>query len=404
MSRSPFDEEKEVHDMTDRMLAQLRPAALDELTEDAYQRRRAADLHRAFETPREPAARRVVRRPMLLITGTAAAAAGLAAAVIIVPSLGGGGQTAVPGPGATSRAPAETTESTGTTTIDARGFLLAAAETAAKEPATTGRWWYTRDRTFQRLSVDPVASEKELRKQVRERGPDKIDKQEILEKSKLPYAAFITSTDELWRARAQGDANRSTRRNDPKVTFGSPADEEKWKAAGSPKLVENTKPRTYDAPERVLSIANPALNMRNVDELPTSPEALERKLRGLFDARPQSSGSEDFAGYLWQTGVDLLSAPITPGTKAALYRVMADEPGITAEGTATDSMGRTGAVLTVLGPDDRDRPDKIRYRLLIDPETADLLQYEVIEVDDDSPLLRVTLQEAGWVNKLGKRP
>ncbi|MGW0594651.1 hypothetical protein [Streptosporangium sp. NPDC002607] len=391
----PYDRKREEQNMSDRIIAELRPAALDELTEDAYGRRRAADLRRAFETPREQVRVRAPRRPLLLVAG--AAAAGLAAAVIIVPGLGDG-KAVAPVPGATSRTPAEPT------TIDARGFLLAAAETAAKAPASSGRWWYTRDRTFQRLHVDPVAYQKEIEKQVKKHGDKNTDKAEILEKTGLPYAAFAEGTDELWRARAQGDTDRSRRTDDAKVTFASSEDEARWKAAGSPKLVQSTGPQSHDGPARVLSIANPGLNMRNVDELPTSAKALERELRGLFEARPKGGGLQDFAGYLWQTGVDLLSAPITPGTKAALFRVMAGEPGITAEGTTTDSMGRSGAVLTVLGPDDRNRPDKIRYRLVIDPENANLLQYEVTEVEDDAPLLRVTLQDAGWVNGPGERP
>lgn len=47
--------------MTDRTFARLKPEGLDELAEDGYRRRRAADLARAFATPRTFAAPQIGR-------------------------------------------------------------------------------------------------------------------------------------------------------------------------------------------------------------------------------------------------------------------------------------------------------------------------------------------------------
>jgi hypothetical protein len=48
--------------------------------------------------------------------------------------------------------------------------------------------------------------------------------------------------------------------------------------------------------------------------------------------------------------------------------------------------------------------ERYEYRLIIDPDSAELLQYEVAEADKPMPLLRVTLEETAWVDRLGERP
>jgi hypothetical protein len=118
-----------------------------------------------------------------------------------------------------------------------------------------------------------------------------------------------------------------------------------WRQAGSPDLrpKHTGNPEDNDDIERVLSISNPTLNMRNVDELPTERKALESRLRQFY--RQQPGVKEDFSVYLWQTSVDLLGAPITPGTREALFRVLAGQRDIVSQGEVTDTAGRAGAAL-----------------------------------------------------------
>ncbi|MFB9877296.1 CU044_5270 family protein [Planobispora siamensis] len=410
--------------MSERTFALLKPGQLDELAEETYRRRRSADLARAFEALPAPARVRRVpergRRPLVLAAG--AAAAGLAAAVIIIPGqLNGAPGGREPGPGVSAGDP----RSGGARPIDAHSILLAAAESAAREPAGSGRYWYTRQRVFQRVdnaesdymvAIKALAAEREEKLKELKGKPDELAaaereferkvgelKRKIGEpkSAALSYTAFLTQTDESWRPRQKGATGRSVSGQDEKITFASSGDEAKWRQAGAPDL-GGSGPRSYDdATERVLSIDNPGLNMRNVGDLPTDREELERKLRQFHKARP-GGAQGDFAVYLWQTGVDLLSAPITPGTKAALFQVMADQPGMTSPGQVTDATGRAGAALTATGSGDDG--ERIEYRLIVDPDSAELLQYEVGEAGTSAPLLRVTLQEAGWVDRLGDRP
>jgi hypothetical protein len=414
--------------MNDRMFARLKPERLDELADATYWRRRETDLARAFHTPREARSSRrfSMSRPKLLAVAVAGTAAALAAAAIVVPRLAGGAEpgTAPAGPSVVAVNPPASAESSGGT-VDGRSFLLAAAESLAAEPATSGRFWYTRERTWQiienqdeyqstlkALIADLRAKEKELKDRPEElkAAREEIEKKIVTLKSskqpytKLPYKVFNVDTREQWRAREKGVRSRSVSNKDTKLEFGSPSDEAKWKEAGSPPLVEQKEQVTEeDMGYRVLSISNPSLTVQNVPQLPTDQDALKRRLKQLFAQRPSGGAEETFASYLWQTGADLLAGPITPGTRAALFRVLADQPELKAQGEVTDSTGRKGVSLETKGPDDAGVPDRITYRMIVDAKTGELLEYEVIE-GRTSLLLRVVFEDMGWVDRLGTRP
>ncbi|WP_431919305.1 CU044_5270 family protein [Nonomuraea jabiensis] len=383
--------------MTDRLFAELKPDGLDELAEDGYRRRRSADLARAFATPR---VKRRSRRPFLLVAS--AAAAGLAAATVVVAS----GETPAP----RTPSPAVAAEP-----VTARSFLLAAASTALREPAESGRYWYVRERTFAKvhnvpgdymaklnalleaqkskeagLKGDPerlAAAKKEFERKVTELKTGGI--------AELPYAAFSADTRETWRPMKAGETGRSVSNQNVEVTFGSPQDEADWRAAGSPELAEK-KPKTYDDDtERILSIDNPSLNLRNLADLPTGEDALRRRLDDLWKRSPNSA-DVDKAGYLWQTAVDLMTAPLKPGTRSALFRVLADQPAVTLEGRTSDALGRTGVALST------PTAHELTVRLVVDERSAELLQYELAE--KGKLLLRVALEDMGWSDQLGRRP
>ncbi|MBB5773398.1 CU044_5270 family protein [Nonomuraea jabiensis] len=383
--------------MTDRLFAGLKPDGLDELAEDGYRRRRSADLARAFATPR---VRRRSRRPFLLVAS--AAAAGLAAATVVVAS----GETPAP------RTPSPAVAAA---PVTARSFLLAAASTALREPAESGRYWYVRERTFAKVHHVPgdytaklnalrkaqkdkeaglkgaperlAAAEKEFEKKVTELKTGGVPE--------LPYAAFSADTRETWRPMKAGETGRSVSNQDVEVTFGSPQDEADWRAAGSPELAEK-KPKTYDdGTERVLSIDNPSLNLHNLADLPTGEDALRRRLDDLWKRSPNSADT-DKAGYLWQTAVDLMTAPLKPGTRSALFRVLADQPAVTLEGRTSDALGRTGVALSTPAA------HELTVRLVVDERSAGLLQYELAE--KGKLLLRVALEDMGWSDELGRRP
>jgi hypothetical protein len=399
-SQAPFQKE-EGDDMPDRMIADLKVAALDELTEEAYRRHRAADLQHVFASVPEPRRSPRFRRPALVVAGTAAAA-GLAASVIIAPQLIQGGRNT---PTGVNRPSAAHPGNFGKP-VDARSFLLAAAKTAAETPVGTGAYWYTRQRTFDKLLHNDYLARKEIAK-LSEEARNRKGKElaQAYDKALLGYVVYKSSIAERWQGKSAKDGSRSVRKDVPELTFASPEDQAKWKADGSPKLFD-TEPAQYDDQntDRFVSISNPSLTMDNLDELPTSAEALERELRVLFKAYTKRMGAGSFDEYVWQTGIDLFSAPTPPKVRAAMFRVMADQPGFTTKGTATDSLGRTGTVLTIVNPPADDAPHGTRSHMIIDPETAEMLQHEIVDAGDGKAMSRVTLEDAGWVNERGERP
>ncbi|SDK47314.1 hypothetical protein [Nonomuraea jiangxiensis] len=383
--------------MTDRLFAELRPGELDDLAEDGYRRRRSADLARAFATPRAP---RRSRRPYLLMAGTAVGTAVTAlAAVAVVVITGEPAQ-------APARPPAAALP------VDARSFLLAAASTALREPAATGRYWYVRERRYMRVQFAPgvyaprvkalVDAQKRTEEQLKG-DPERLAaaqeefrrKVAELNRAELPYRAFAANTRETWRPMRAGEVARTVRNQDVEVTFGSPQDEAAWRADGAPELADRERETQDDAVERAPWMDNPSLNLRNVADLPTGVEELRRRLDDLWRQSPKVSGA-DRAGYLWQTGIDLMTAPLKPGTRAALFRVLADQPVMKLEGRVSDPLGRTGVALSA------PTQHKFRVRLVVDESTAELLQYEL--GSDDEVGLRVTLEDMGWTDSLGDRP
>ncbi|WP_113702079.1 hypothetical protein [Nonomuraea lactucae] len=400
-------------DMNDRMFADLKPMRLDELTDEAYRRRRSDDLARAFHTDHSlrPSRRlSMSRRPFLFVT--AAIGAGLAAAaIVVVPDMV---STSVPGPAASSPSSAQ---SLSTRNVSARSFLLAAAETVAREPAGSGSYWYTRKRAsepvqnamtedgaeFKALHAKFNAKMAELKDkpaELKAAQKEFIDAITKLKEEKLPYKAVVSYTTEHWRAADNDAKDRMNDNQDVKISFATPQEEAKWKEAGSP-MLHDDKPETSEMKTMMpVSLDNPSLTLQTVADLPTDKEGLERRLRSLHAESRKKKGS--FADdYLPQTGLDLMSAPLTPGTRSALFKVLAEQPNFKSNGQVTDGLGRTGVALTYqsTGPE-----GKVDFTMTFDPKTADLLEYSFTNVGKSIPEWKVAFEKMGWAEKAGERP
>jgi hypothetical protein len=394
------------------MFARLEPD-VGETVEQAYERRRSVDLDRALRTPHAFTSLPGTRRTRLLITG-GTVVAGLAAAAVIVPG-------AVSGRAPHGKASVMASGPAAGTAVDARSFLLTAAETAVREPARSGSFWYTRTRTtslirsipsvyqakieaIQRVLTAKIAAAHGDAAAVQRAQRESDEKvRQIKLHSDPPFSATSSETDETWRAWRAGGTNRNLTRPDAEVTFGSAEDEAGWKAMGSPTLVGRKRQTSEDHLDRVLSIGNPSLTIRNVSTLPTDEAKLKSRLEGLYMSRSGARPTDTFATYLWQTGTDLLTAPITPGTRAALFRVLAEQPGLKATSQVGDAVGRRGVAVSLTEPGDESTRGNVAYRMIIDPKTAELLQ---IEVKDQRPvaLLTETFERMGWVDRLGQQP
>ncbi|MEV4471032.1 hypothetical protein [Nonomuraea sp. NPDC049504] len=399
--------------MTDRTFARLKPDKLDELAEDSYERRRGADLARAFADDRRPA-----RRPVFLPAAgaIAAGAAVVATGVLVVtppPAAPPAGTPPLNTPAA-RQVPSGDPEASPATRIDARAFLLAAADTALRERPTSGAYWYVRQRTTsptgywpkefwdgvsklqrqEQAEIDRTGAEDDELIAINEKYNKKLaDLRERVYPDGPPFKAYVVESEERWRPKKAGGTHR-TRRTDREVVFPTPQDEAAWRKEGSPKLLQDRPENVDDTLPRPLSIENMDITMQNVGDLPQSKKALAAQLKAQFKRLPEDG--KEFDLYLWQTTVDLMTAPTTPGTRAAIFRILADQPGIRSAGEVEDAAGREGVGLEV------DGDDGYEFRLVVDENTAELLEYSVAEQGEDTT--KVTFEESGWTDELGERP
>lgn len=378
----------------DDVFRSLKPVALDTRAAEAYARRRPHDLDRvmaaasgesmAGDLTTRPARPRRIRR--VLVAGLAAGA--VAAAGVVVATGGSDGR-------APSRRPPTTRQR-----VDARTFLLASAESVAKSPNRTGACWYTRVR--ETVRYDGAA----LRK-IRSKVPARIRS-----KRRVPDApavtAYISRTQETWTGRDRHD--RTITGIDREVTFPSRAEEAKWKALGSPELESWSAKRSvhdYDFSHIKLTKTQRELSIPSLTGLPSDPAALKKVMRGWYRDQNREARNVDgeptgdsFPMFLFGTAQDLLAGPVPPRAKAALYRLLAEQPGIRYLGTTTDRLGRRGEMIAMTAGGRF--PSDGEIRLVIDPGTGQLLEQR--SGDGAPPALTMTYQTMGWVGHLGDRP
>ncbi|GAA4232900.1 hypothetical protein GCM10022254_34050 [Actinomadura meridiana] len=367
----------------DRVIHDLKPVSADELADAAYARHSDAAMVRARAgRPEARERRRPVRR---LAFATGAVAAVTATAVLATVALSGGDQGAHDG---RAKGPGEVA------TIDARTFLLASAEKVAKEPATHGTCWYTRTRTWQDLAP----------RKPRPGEPISRDPRQT-------FRAQTASSAETWSCTLPGVTRMRFRTRVPldiKVTFPTEEDEKRWRAAGSPPISldggdTTSKPftTTYEQRSHLVNpvIGSHEIEWKNIAKLPATKQSLNSYLRKLWnqDRKGGANGytaPADYGQYVFVSAWDLFMAPTTPGTRAALYRILSDDPSIQVTGRMKDRDGRSGVTVTARGTG---------VRLVIDPSTARLLDY--LEFGDGGTVNEyLAFERQGWVNKIGTTP
>jgi hypothetical protein len=401
---------------SDAVFRALKPEPLDRLAEDGYARNRDRDLARITAVSQESSAIR--RRSVFVfrpVVGAALAACVAAGAVIAVSA---GNDT----PGRREIAAPPVTDFT-----SARSFLLASAQIAEKAPAKTGAFWYTRTRQTMWTS-NYFAETKTNKPPTMVRNPRTgklVPKPGDFKKIDLSSPGSMASTEEAWTGRGSGA--RTIIGIDVQVAL-SLADQATWKALGSPSLDVGIpmKPKTTDYTRTThYAIGNKQLTMAELAALPTSTGGLEAVLRRRYEAdvnNPRNKAElqsihvqpASFGEWVWFTAQDLLVEPITPGTRAALYRVLAKQPNVKTVGKVTDSLGRPGIGLILVGPQPKGfvpgvGPAKTQARLVIDPRTAQLLDNETYALDGDGrpaarPAQSTAYQAMGWTSRLNERP
>jgi hypothetical protein len=226
----------------------------------------------------------------------------------------------------------------------------------------------------------------------------------------LGFTADVSSTEDSWYPLDRHDPVRTVMNVDTDVKFANPADQATWKRLGSPDLVQqitgvpasqagkvNNYPGLTDAEIKDLSKNDSAESPKT---LPTDRTRLEALLRKEWTAQVKAHNTEDnFALTVFGLAQDLLTGPVRPATRAALYRILADQPGIKLGGPVTDSQGRPGTAV--------DYTNSLgTIRLILNPATGRLLSQESFEggAATGTPMLTLAYLSASWVDKLGARP
>lgn len=338
-----------------RLIAEARPAVLDDAPDrpvPSFPGR--PDTGTADTQP----ARRTGRRLALagLVSTVAAAVAGMAF-VVAAPNR--------PDPPEGSPAPAgsaPTGEPASARTI----LLAAAAKTAANTVLATGDYWVTTVELHHDYDVG---------------GYHVLGRSEVETWYALRPGADVTVVTRWLGAAPATDADKAA-----------------WRAAGSPTTWALTGPDGKQSAGRDLTAAPGARKVDTIPEvrseiggrplthaqiqaLPTDPDRLKAYLIGLDEAAgydgtwtPDQIARWHVEMLFTQSWTLLGQLPVPPAVRVATYRMLADLPGLTAEGSVRDGKGRAGAGI---GYAYRNADGaSVKTRLIIDPDSGSLLARE----------------------------
>ncbi|HUR02403.1 MAG TPA: sigma factor [Nonomuraea sp.] len=186
----------------------------------------------------------------------------------------------------------------------------------------------------------------------------------------------------------------------------APADEQAWKDAGSPALCDAKKGRCEVG--KVFYVPMDPKAYKPVTRLPTDAETLKAELLKGFPA----DGSESQEGWLWAAARWLLvDAEATPGTRAALYRMLAGLPEVRVVDGVPDLDGRVGVRLVFGGSPVRQRSGQhlpVQQQIVIDRESGDLLAVQGAEIQLDGsqvgePFESYVIKKQGWTDEAPTR-
>jgi hypothetical protein len=144
-------------------------------------------------------------------------------------------------------------------------------------------------------------------------------------------------------------------------------------------------------------------SLAGIRALPSTAKALGQTLANMWAHEPDKESAvglpdPTYATYIAAWADALLTAPSRPGTRAAIYRLLAEQPGLSIAPGVTDPLGRVGVAIGDGGGD----------YLIIQPSTAELLAYTSHPVRADSAMPASdgveVYQHFGWSNEVGVRP
>src|SRR5438270_2972538 len=142
-----------------------------------------------------------------------------------------------------------------------------------------------------------------------------------------------------------------------------------------------TKPVTSDYTMTFRWGVGSQLTLAEMQKLPATATALGKVFHRMWNREPDKAAAvgltnPTFTQYLVEWAEQLLNGPARADTKAAFYRLLAEQPGINLVTGVTDPMDRTGVAVGDGGGD----------YLVIDPGSARLIDYVPGPVRPDSTI------------------
>jgi hypothetical protein len=218
------------------------------------------------------------------------------------------------------------------------------------------------------------------------------------------FGAFYAATEESWTGQSRA---RTIVNQDLVFNFASAAGEAAWEAAGKPPLFNPTGGFGYSGTATsdysmtfYFGYGAHRLPVDSVRKLPATEGALAATLRQMWNTEPDKQAAvgptnPTFGQYVFTWAGALLGGPASPSTKAALYQLLAAQPGIQVTPQVTDPLGRTGLAVS----------DGTGSYLLIDPSTGELLATTSYAVHAGGRIPAASGTEAiiaiGWTDTLG---
>jgi hypothetical protein len=171
------------------------------------------------------------------------------------------------------------------------------------------------------------------------------------------FGASYAATEETWTGASK---TRTIVNENLAFNFASAAGKSKWKAAGEPPLVNPTGKSGLTAPVTSnyafggysYNAGTIQVSLATARKLPTTPGKLNGLLLGqwksMSPAQQQAAVGlvkPTYAEYILQVAGALLTGPVTPGTKAAVFGLLAKLPGLSLANEVTDPLGRVGIAI-----------------------------------------------------------
>lgn len=324
-------------------------------TRDVIQQARSQVQTLAREAAGQPAPRSRRFTPLRVGMGLTSGAAAATVAALAVPLM------LSPDAGPADSAPPATTTAPATApalALTASQVLVAAAVEQERSEATTGKYFRVRTLWESQLKVGRGSS---------------------------AYMLNLRKVSEVWTG-GKG-SSRWYGSRDVGARPATPADETKWRQAGSP-TSWNLGPSDSNPPRDYIVSSKPTkgeltevpgrgdryevlggwdgVSAAEVRALPTEPAALRKRM--LADNAHRAPAADDRSFLVSSTHSLLMDSPAPPKVRGAGLRLLAGLPGAVVERGVKDPMGRTGTAVTFT----LDR-DKRSVRLIIEPSTGKLL-------------------------------